>query len=448
MIDAGHLDAARPGIEALLATDPGDARTWLLHAHLLAASGQVTEAQHACRQAIALWPDIGPACRLLSTLAEQTGDQSGGVEAARRLLLAAQPDDAVTANRIGAGLCAAGRFAEALPFLRQAAPVLGHAAGALWNYSTSLALTGSHHELLAIEPMLRSLAREVPPPFAPFVHLAGARLALRFDRELVLRQRTAIRQSANGIGAAQLQDRLERAIAQHEPFSVFEMPQGPARLALYADPKTHVTLSGEELSAIIDSFWTAAFGSLFESHGALAAGLVTRNMLSAIADADVIALPDAGQMAQAHEHFGFDAELQQSALRRPAPLIADLGVIRELHQNIPFLRPLLAEQPFLGFVGSYPDLVEKLARFCHIEQNTTWLVPGALNRAELPEPYRGADHYPVRLEQTLAGLGVPFPGAVFLVAAGLLGPIYCGRIKQLGGIAIDIDGVVDQWMRS
>jgi hypothetical protein len=41
---------------------------------------------------------------------------------------------------------------------------------------------------------------------------------------------------------------------------------------------------------------------------------------------------------------------------------------------------------------------------------------------------------------------VPFPGAVFLVAAGLLGCVYCGRIRQLGGIAVDIDTIATRWM--
>jgi hypothetical protein len=34
---------------------------------------------------------------------------------------------------------------------------------------------------------------------------------------------------------------------------------------------------------------------------------------------------------------------------------------------------------------------------------------------------------------------------VFLVAAGILGASYCNRIKQLGGIAINIGSVADVW---
>jgi len=43
-------------------------------------------------------------------------------------------------------------------------------------------------------------------------------------------------------------------------------------------------------------------------------------------------------------------------------------------------------------------------------------------------------------------LVVPRPGAVFLVAGGLLGKLYCARVRQLGGIALDIGAIADAWM--
>ena len=449
LLDGDMLEEAGAAIASRLACDPALAETWFLQARLFEACGRPVDAQEACRRAMALWPDILPVCRMMSSLAEQTGDASGdSVESARRMLLARQPDDAATANRIAATLCAQGRVSEALPFLRLAAPILGHAGGALWNYTTSLALTGSHHELLGIEPLLGRLSREVPPPFGPFVHLAGARLALRHDREMVLQRSEALQASADWLDAAALVGRLRQAIAVRQPFSVVALPEAQARLAVYATPAAHLTLSEGELSAIIDSVWTTAFGSRFESHGALAAGRVTQALLEAIQTADVVAIADAGRIARAHEHFGFNAELQQIVMRRASPLAAGLEAIAGMHEAIPFLRPLLAELSFLGFVGCHPDLAPKLGRFCHVGETKTYLVPGALNRDDIPQGLRGSDHYPAKLEQTLAALVVPSPGAVFLVAAGLLGPVYCGRIKQLGGIAIEIDSLATNWARS
>ncbi len=411
------------------------AETWFLEARQLAARGQLADAQEACRQALALWPDVIPVCRLLSSLAEQTGAGSGdSVEAARRMLLACQPDDATTANLIAAELTGSGRLMEALPFLRLAAPVLGHGDAALWNYTTTLALTGGHHELLAIEPMLLALARQVQPPFTPFTHLAGAKLALRHDRALVLSQRDTWQRSTHWLGAAHLAARLGQAIANGTSFSIFEMTEARTRLAVYASPKTQLTFSEGELCAVVNSVWEPAFGGTFESHDAIARGVVARGLLGAIENADIIAVPDIEQVTRAHEHFGFNAELQQIIMRRAPPLAAGLGVIKQMHQTMPFLRPLLAELPFLGFVGSTPGLVERLGAFCDVGATASYLVSG--------------DQHATPLEQMLAALVVPSQGAVFLVAAGLLGPVYCGRIKQLGGIAIDVDSIAAGWTQS
>ena len=40
----------------------------------------------------------------------------------------------------------------------------------------------------------------------------------------------------------------------------------------------------------------------------------------------------------------------------------------------------------------------------------------------------------------------PLPGELYLVAAGFLGKIYCERIRERGGIAIDIGSLADYWM--
>ena len=438
-LDSGDLDAAASLIAVLVASQPAEATTWFAQARLLAARGQSAHAQEACRRALALWPDILPVCRLFCEIAETLGNAPDDLDLCRRMLLASEPGDAVLANRIGASLCAKGCFLEALPYLRVAAPVLGHRDSALWNYTTALAVTGGYHELLAIEPVLVDFARGLREPFSPFVHLVAAKLALRFDRRAVLRESDARQRSASWLDAAGLATCLTEAIACQQPFSLLPLAHGHARLVAYGGLHNHLAFSREEMSAVVNSVWTDAFGSVIEANGAAAAASVIRDLLAAIADADVVALPGRDVLALDHEHFGYLAELQRLVLGRRSELCAGPEAIQELHEAMPFLRPLLAEQPFLGFVGSNRDLAEKLRHFCHIGETVTYTVPGPLERSE---------HYPAGLERTLAALAVPRPGAVFLVAAGLLGVIYCNRIKQLGGIAIDIDSVLSRWTRS
>ena len=436
-LDSGDLDAAASVIGVLVARQPGEATTWFAQGRLLAARGERAHAQEACRRALALWPDILPVRRLFSDLAETLGNAPDGLDLCRRMLLANEPDDAMLANRIGAALFAAGRFLEALPYLRVAAPVLGHQDSALWNYTTALAVTGGYHELLGFEPMLVDFARGLREPFSPFVHLVAAKLALRFDRRAVLRESAARQRSASWLDANGLAACLGEAIACRQPFSVLLLAHGHSRLLAYGGLHNHLAFSCEEMSAVVNSVWAEAFGAPVEANGPAAAAAVIRDLMAAIADADVVAMPGCEVLALEHEHFGYLATMQSLVLERRSELCAGPEIIRELHEAMPFLRPLLAEQPFLGFVGSSPDLAEKLSRFCQIGETATYLVPDVSLESDASV-----------LERTLAALSVPRQGAVFLVAAGLLGPVYCGRIKQFGGIAIDIDSVVSRWTRS
>lgn len=63
---------------------------------------------------------------------------------------------------------------------------------------------------------------------------------------------------------------------------------------------------------------------------------------------------------------------------------------------------------------------------------------GAFSRA-------GSDrHFPDQFERLRRELEVA-PGDLYLVAAGVLGKIYCHWVKAAGGIAIDIGSLADHW---
>ncbi len=462
LVTAGQLAAAATLVEALLEADPADAGAWFQQARLLAAAGGPDDALAACRRAIDLWPDILPVYRLLVQIGErpgETGASDPDLQAhAERIMLADTPDDAVLHNRIAARLFRAGDALAALPHLRIAAPALGHRDSALWNYTSALTLTGGYHELLGAEGLLRTLASEVAPPFAPYVHLVNAKLALQHGREAVLAQLEALRRSPRWLDAAGLQALLERSIARRRPFSMVLLSQPEARLATYAsrqagrhataqaEPHAGLELGEDELSAVANSVWQGWYGGTFESAGSVATVRFGSRLLAALGQADVVGLADPAVLAAEMQVFGFLAEMQSLALRRPDRHFAPLGIVADLHDAMPFLRPLLEGQPFLGHVGCHPDLAERLARFCRIAQTATWLLPAPLDSAEVPISLRSGGPALERLDQVLESLVVPFEGAVFLVGAGLLGAVCSAHIRQLGGIAIPVDAIMGRWM--
>ncbi len=75
-------------------------------------------------------------------------------------------------------------------------------------------------------------------------------------------------------------------------------------------------------------------------------------------------------------------------------------------------------------------------------------MPGEASRPAPPDGPSMAGYLPDLHQQVLDGIAVPFPGAVFLVSApGPLAIAYCGRIKALGGIGVDIGALADRWAR-
>lgn len=419
------------------------AAAWLLEAARLTGDGEAQAALAACRRALAEWPDPRCLVAALPDLVAAGLDEAEQEALLRRMLVLGE--DAELANRLAGLLCRQGRLEAALPFLRQAAPALGHRDAALWNYTSALAATGGFHELLAIEPMLVRLAADVPPPFAPFAHLAAARLALRPRSLSAATELGLVRAGGGWLEAGEVTLRLGSAIRERRPFSVVMLSEAQARLSVYASLEAQLTVSEAEMSAVVNSVWQPCFGAVIEAHGTVASARIARLHAAAVASADLVGLPDERHLAVA-DQSGFLAFSQEIVLHVPGRSCTGLGVLGEIHDTMPFLRPLLAELPFLGFVGSYPDLAARLGRFCHVGETASWRIPAGLDRLDLDPALRDGPSYPELLDQTLAAIRIPYPGAVVLVAAGLLGTACCGLIRAQGGIAIDIDRLAARWM--
>lgn len=166
--------------------------------------------------------------------------------------------------------------------------------------------------------------------------------------------------------------------------------------------------------------------------------------------ADILCAPAAERLARDHYHRGYLAYLDWHVTailnRRPNIAVADAQISTELHQADPWLERLLRGQEWIGFIGPHPDLAQRLGVQLGIPAHTTTLIPGEMRLPDREGLKRGDEHFPDRYEEILAGLILPRPGSVVLVAAGLLGKVYCARVKELGGIAIDIGSVADAWL--
>jgi hypothetical protein len=101
--------------------------------------------------------------------------------------------------------------------------------------------------------------------------------------------------------------------------------------------------------------------------------------------------------------------------------------------------------PFLGLITCrHIGGAAKIA--FGIGEVETYLIPEQSQFVtNLADFYSQRPHFPDAFFDLERRIKVPFPGAVFLVGAGMLGKIYCDIIKQRGGIAIDVGSVFDAW---
>lgn len=108
------------------------------------------------------------------------------------------------------------------------------------------------------------------------------------------------------------------------------------------------------------------------------------------------------------------------------------------------LEVLLAAQRRLGLVSCHSALPGALKARFGVRDVIFHRTPGeaAITKGVEPEPFR---IWHARLKSELAHIE---RGVLYLVAAGVMGKIYCDLIKRGGGVALDIGSVADVWMRA
>ena len=94
---------------------------------------------------------------------------------------------------------------------------------------------------------------------------------------------------------------------------------------------------------------------------------------------------------------------------------------------------------------SFADLIQRLVPSKDVEFIP---IPGERPRVTevgdtsvLPE---ASNHYPVRYKQVIDNIDLSAkPGSLWLIGAGLLAKLYCMRVRNNGGVAVDLGSMVD-----
>lgn len=277
-----------------------------------------------------------------------------------------------------------------------------------------------------------------------------ARLAAHHVTPAAIGRAAEREESARWVPLGRLAGFLRERIASRRPFAWIRLSDGEARFLLYMHPELRAPIGDEDAVAIIDALWSVWFGRDVRAEDRHRLAWLADLLDRAIVNADLLGVTSAARLRGDRSHGGFCAAMEPhiDALTRSSGARQFTAAMDNYQLNAadPFLEQLLGGLDFLGVISPHPELAGRLQARLGIGATASYDIPGEgrLNRAR--EHADRGTHFPAVFERILRDLVVPHEGAVFIVAGGLLGKIYCDHVRRLGGIALDIGAVVDAWM--
>nr|WP_246513182.1 tetratricopeptide repeat protein [Azospirillum picis] len=250
---------------------------------------------------------------------------------------------------------------------------------------------------------------------------------------------------------------VARILESHEarrPFSLIRLGDGEGNFLPYPIEQARFTAADRDATQRI--WWGEP-----KVAGAAAEAL-SDALQAAIRDADVVGVPDLSRLCYSlpiptaadlfqswHDYRGLLSILHTlladgGALFTPTQTITSCHIHADLSAWGLYER-LFAKIRRVAVVTCHPQLPERLTERFGLTVSRVHLIPHETKYGDVFGYGDAEPHFPAVYERLLETLSVDEPGEVVLVAAGFLGKMYCKRIKDQGGIALDLGSVVDYW---
>ena len=238
---------------------------------------------------------------------------------------------------------------------------------------------------------------------------------------------------------------IASAIRGSQPFTLLRLGDGEGNMLPYRHQ--YDLFRETDYAATQRVWWGQATASGFD---------LETQLRAAIDDSDIVGIPDLFRLSQVTTHDALEGTSPRSRNLRgliaafdygahlPSALITSCHV----HQALGYwgLWDLLLPQlNSVSLITCHPQLATALTARFGINVAATYLIPPEHKHAQKFADAPAGRHYPDVFESLHAPLSRVSPGHVVLVAAGVLGKIYCAWIKAAGGIAIDVGSAADHW---
>ncbi len=185
---------------------------------------------------------------------------------------------------------------------------------------------------------------------------------------------------------------------------------------------------------------------------------IYREILTAVFDSDIIGLPTYEQVNNIYKKVdssvceeldvrGFTGYLSILDILLSEKDILKKKIIVNSHIHIDIgkhIETILNNTTQLSVITCYPELLDLFVQKFDVKKGLNLNIPPqAVNIRKTPNQNHFPDVYNAIIKQIESA---DLRGMLFLVGAGILGKIYCSKIKKAGGMAIDVGSMMDVWM--
>lgn len=276
--------------------------------------------------------------------------------------------------------------------------------------------------------------------------------AARFEALRAANQQLPVHVSCSISDALDVADRIVCALRRCEPLSVVRLGDGEGSFLPCPEAFAHHRL--DDQAHLFRAWWN-------QSATPHDIALLEQAMEDAVKHADIVGIPDLEQLVRQVTNLS-DERLAQAEPRMMRGYVGALEhvlgraeaapgrqVLTSSHFHEAFISwrlwaPILRRAGSCSLITCHSALAAHIERSFGIPVRQTRLLPPEAKWSDAFAGTGSGRHYPDRFNELRDTLDV-LPGELHLVAAGVLGKIYCQWIKAAGGVAVDIGSVADHW---
>lgn len=255
----------------------------------------------------------------------------------------------------------------------------------------------------------------------------------------------------NHAAAREVGEAALAAIAAQRPFALIRLGDGEGScINLGPEDEARFAALHNRNRAELTAMW---FGPHFAWNGHAFRSLA-RQLPRVALDADFVGLPYAGWIEHEYRIASLRGiptliNIHRAFARLDEPKKRLRSCSQLVHVDLAqagLLPQMIRAAGRVSIISCLPEVAEIVRSRLGIADVAFYRIPGEQgSRAALGEEIVAGSHFPEAFAEIMARLEQPHGGRLFLVAGGVLGKFYAAKIKQHGGVALDIGSVIDGW---